>query len=145
MLVELIVAATIVALLAAIIMSSFWERRDRELLSLSVSQAISSLEDARARAMASEGFVKHGVRVESGRLVEFAGATYASGTASNRVRALDPRMQITDINISGGPSVVFEKLTGTTTNPGTFRISIKDDPSASSTIRINASGIVEIE
>jgi hypothetical protein len=69
----------------------------------------------------------------------FKGPSYNPNDSSNKIIGLPVGTKISSIDLSGGDTVVFGNLTGTTT-PGTIVVSLISDSSKTRTIHISGSG-----
>lgn len=142
-LIELVVIVAIVALIGTIITQAFSRYGERQSLARSLDRAVSALEEARSRTLASENALQYGVHFDSDRFISFEGDTFISGSPSNNSILLDSRVTITGIVLSGGGSdVVFERLSGRTLMPGTITFSLSRDPSISGTLTIQSTGTI---
>ena len=74
----------------------------------------------------------------------FVGNLYSAGHASNTVFSLNEGVEIVNISLAGGGSdVVFDRLTGETNQNGSFVIRLKSDNTASTTLTLYGTGIIE--
>jgi prepilin-type N-terminal cleavage/methylation domain-containing protein len=145
-LLELLVAIAIAAILFAITVSGFRNLREETNLPLAVDDAVSYLQDARARTLSSEGATVYGVHFETGMFVFFIGPTYTAGAPTNKERDLPPTVTISSYSFSGGgDEVIFKRLTGETDNSGTVTFQLTSDPSHTRTIDINLTGFATIQ
>lgn len=144
-LIEIVIVIAIMGILGGIVLAAFWGRQDREILAASVTEALSLLEEARSRTISSKNFAQHGVHIEADRLVLFEGASYSPSSPSNETSVMNSKVAIGSVSLAGGGTdIVFTKVEGTTLQPGTFAVSLADG-TASTTIRIHGTGIIETE
>lgn len=145
-LVEIIVTLGILAIVSAIVLSSLSSNTDREALAKNADAAASVLTEARSLTTSAKSASNYGVHLESTGPTLFTGTTYSAGASSNRSLALNARVSITNISLTGGGSdVVFSKLTGNTSQDGTFRVTLVSDPSVYKTVIIYKTGLVEVQ
>jgi prepilin-type N-terminal cleavage/methylation domain-containing protein len=145
-LVEIIVTLSILAIISAIVLSSLSSNTDRETLAKNADAAASVLTEARSLTISAKSASNYGIRLASVGPTLFTGTTYSAGASSNRSLALNARVSITNISLTGGGSdVVFSKLTGNTSQNGTFRVTLVSNPSVYKTVTIYKTGLVEVQ
>lgn len=143
---ELLMTVAIMAILAAIIVSPFAQFRNSKVLDTAGENALSILTKARGNTLSSKNSYQYGVHFESSQMVLFRGATYSSSDPNNEAVILDNALEISSIYLAGGVSdaVLFDRLTGKTSQDGTVVIWVKSDTSKTRTITINATGVVSV-
>lgn len=144
---ELVVVFAIIVLLASIIITSFSQFRNTKVLDTGVENTLSALAKARGNTLSSKNAYQYGVHFEAAQAVLFRGATYSSSDTSNETIALDSALEIYPIPPSltgGGSDVLFDRLTGKTSQNGTVVIRVKSDTSKTKMITINATGIASV-
>jgi len=142
---ELLMVVAIMAILAAIVISPFAQFRNSKVLDTAGENALSILARARGNTLSSKNSYQYGVHFESAQMVLFRGAIYNSLDANNEAVALDGALEIypTPPSLTGGGSdVIFDRLTGKTSQDGTVVIRVKSDTSKTRTITVNATGVV---
>lgn len=140
--VEIIAVIAITVLLMGIVAVSFRSLNERSVLDGAVNESLSALADARSSTLASIGGSQYGVHFETNSVTIFTGASYVPGAAANRTTTLSPLVEISGITLAGGGSdVIFERLTGATTQSGTITLRLTGDVSQTRVIRIEPSGI----
>jgi len=145
-LVEMVVVVAIVAMIAALATVSFSTITARQSLDKSTDAVVAVLDQARSLTVSAKDAVAYSVRLLSTGPVLFVGPTYNAGASTNKPLVLDPRLSITNISLSGaGQDVKFSKLTGTTTQSGTFRVTLTSTPSSYRTVTVYATGVVEAQ
>ena len=139
---EIIAVIAITVLIMGIVIVSFRSLNERSILDGAVNESLSALSDARSSTLASVGGTQYGVHFESGSVTIFTGATYSAGAPANREIILSPLVEVSAIAlVGGGVNVVFERLTGATSESGTITVQLVDDPASSRTIVIESTGI----
>lgn len=139
---EIVLAVAILALAAALVIFSFAGLRDGQLLSAGAEEIVSLLSLARGKTLSSEAQSQYGVYFESTRAVFFRGSSYPGVTEEEVV--FDSLLQLSDISLVGGPSVVFERLTGVTQNTGQLTLSLVSDAAKKRVLQVNSTGLVEL-
>lgn len=142
-LIEIIAALSIFFILAAIGIVAFSNQNKNALLAHARALVISEINYARSKTLASEEKNSWGIHFETARIVRFKGGVYSSSDPANVAINLPGGVEISSINFGGSPDLVFERLTGRTSNIGSVRISLNSNAQASTTINIYASGIAE--
>ena len=104
------------------------------------------LELARNRTIASEGDARYGVYVDTSaaRYVLFQGDDYLS-RVSEEVYQLSDAIEFGAVSFGGGPEVVFNRIQGTTSNPGSAVLRVKVEPANVRTVYVGSLGAVEID
>ncbi len=145
-LVEMLVVVGVVSMIAALVTVSFSAVTARQALDKSTDAVVAVLAQARSLTVSAKNASAYGVRLLSTGPVLFTGTTYNASDASNKPMVLDPRLSLANISLAGaGSDVLFSKLTGTTTQSGTFRVIISGTPTTYRTVTVYATGIVEAE
>ncbi|MCK9344663.1 MAG: prepilin-type N-terminal cleavage/methylation domain-containing protein [Candidatus Pacebacteria bacterium] len=141
-LIDIVIVSAIIALLVATAVSPFSQFRNAKTLEVATEQALSLLSRARSDTLAAKQGIQYGVHFETTKMVLYRNATYTAGDPTNEETLLDGTIEISSISLGGGSEVLFQRLTGKTSNAGTIVLRVKSDPSASSTITIVGTGIV---
>lgn len=136
---ELLVVFAIIGVVAAIGAVGFRNFVHHESLEAAASDMYTTLSDARSATLASEYGEQYGVHIETDRIIRFRGATYNPSSTLNQT--IDFRGVRVEAALTGGPTVLFERQTGTTTNSGTITL-IHKISLAEKTITLFTSGIV---
>jgi|SRR3989344_7525463 len=122
--IEIITAIAISGIVVTIVALSFGKLNDNRALDKAALTAISAFDEARSLALSSSDGNQYGVNIQS--------------------MALDQRVAVRNISLTGGGSnVYFKKLTGTTDQTGTFEIYLKASTTMYRKINIAATGLAE--
>lgn len=142
---ELIIAVGILGLLLAVITPSFLNFRRNSILNTETQEVITIINKARLSAMSSKGDMKYGVHLESGKIVLFPGTIYTGGASGNEEHILNSALTFSVITVNGGgANVVFEKITGATSQNATTTLLVTGS-TASTTIVIHPTGIASMQ
>jgi len=142
-LVEILIVISILAFLAAAASVPFSSFRAAQALNSSAADLVSLLKDARSAAVSSKDSSQYGVHFETARAVYFKGSVWSEPSSTNREISLDSTVSASLISLAGGGSdVIFEQLTGETSQYGTIEVSLKSNPSKKKTITILRTGVV---
>jgi len=145
-LVEILIVLAIAVILFTIILTGFANLRESSDLTLAVDEAISFLQEARAKTLSSEGASVYGVHFETSQFVLFAGDTYDLSASSNKIRALPSTIEISIIDLEGvGDDALFKRLTGETDNDGTIKFRQTSNPSTLKTIEVLPTGLSYVQ
>jgi Tfp pilus assembly protein FimT len=142
----LVEVLTIVGILIVLIVISvpalrFFQKESD--LNNSTEEILNTLRLAQNKTIASEGASQYGVHFETGKYVLFKGTTYDPLATDNDVHSLPQSLEIYEINLAGGGSeIVFERVTGTTSQFGNVSLRLKSDFTKTKTIYIENSGQV---
>ena len=134
-LVELLLSVAIISLLAGLSLPVYRTLLSKNDLDITAQVHASSLRRAQMLSQSVDGDTTWGVKTQSGSIVLFKGASFAS-----RDTAYDETFSVaTTIGVSGTTEIVFAKLTGLPQTTGTITLSSETD---SKTVTINGKGMV---
>lgn len=149
-LVEVVVVVALITLMAAFVYPISATVQAEHELETVASAIVQTLREAQAKAMTGDRSSRWGVYFDddpagnNDRFVLFLGTTYAARDANfDQVTDLSDELSFRSITLSGGSSVVFSQLRGTTANAGSVQLSAVNG--GSRTIRVNAAGVVDLE
>ncbi len=142
-LLELIVVIAILGILFLTSLTVFQLFTSQVNVNTTSQQMLSALQLSRSRTLASTNEMQHGVHFETTKYVLFEGTTYDSMDPNNQEFDLSG-VEIYEINITGAPDVVFDRIRGTTTNNGNVKIRLIADNSRTETILVNSSGSLSL-
>jgi len=140
-LLETLIALGTLILIGTLAIVSFLNSRKVSDLNASVQNVISILRLAQSKTLAGEDDSQWGVHLAPSEYILFRGSSYPSATLTESFK-LPWDIEIANINLAtGGSDVIFERVSGTTTNSGTFDLRLLDG-SGSIRIKIDGSGKV---
>ncbi|MBI4101711.1 MAG: hypothetical protein HY443_01980 [Candidatus Nealsonbacteria bacterium] len=147
LLVELLTIVGILAILAALAISSFRYFERGSGLKNEAGEIIGILRIAQNKTLASEGADQWGVYFSSStnpqQYILFRGANYASRNPSfDEPHSVTVKTELYQTDLGGGDQVVFDRITGRTSFPGSFSLRLKTDPSRVETVYVESSGMV---
>lgn len=141
---ELLLVVAILSLVATFFIRPFSTFQKEQLLRKETDTAVGILEDARTRTLASINNMPYGVHFETSKVTLFRGTVFSSGAAGNETHLFDRLVAMrAPLFQGGGNDVVFKKRTGETDFYGTVTLYFTDASSASSTITIRQTGLIE--
>jgi prepilin-type N-terminal cleavage/methylation domain-containing protein len=143
-LIELLIVGAIVVLIASFVIGSLSNYRNEQTLRTESLAVVSIINEARSKTLASFESSVYGVHLEDDSVTLFQGATYSLGDTDNEVHSLPNNLEIGNITISGGDDIIFERLTGDTSNTGGFDLMLTTDNTKSRTISIIANGQINL-
>ena len=144
-LVEFLVVLAVVLILSSIVFQTFRTLAQSKSLNGEASRVLAELSRARSLTIASKYADQYGIHFASSSITLFQGSSYSASSASNTVTVLSPTVQIASTSFAGGGlNVIFQRLTGATTQSGTLSIKLKNSTS-SKTIIIYKTGAFEIQ
>ena len=114
-----------------------------------IEETINVLKIARNKTLASEGASQYGVYFDntssSHQYILFKGESFALRDNSfDEINNLSDDIEIYDINLNGGNEIVFDRVTGNTSQPGDISLRLKKDITKTKTIYIEGSGYVKL-
>ena len=138
MLIELIIVLTIITILVSITVSSFSTVGGSEALDTSVMSTISVLNEARSSAISSKDASDYGVRILNDKLISFKDSfgTLNSETVISNLVTISTSTGI-------GTDIIFKNVSGSTNASGTITITVLNDSSKNSLIKIYSTGVIE--
>jgi prepilin-type N-terminal cleavage/methylation domain-containing protein len=143
-LLETLLVLAVAGILITIVTLSFGGVNASQALNKSAKNVVSVLDEARTKTFSSSDDSRYGVRLEDSRVILFRGSSYVSTDPENEISELHALVGIRNISIAGGgASVVFDRLTGATSQFGTFEIYLKNATATYRTISIARTGVVE--
>lgn len=143
--IELLVSLSVLAILSAGIIVGYNSVSQSSQLKTNTFKVLDVLNLARTRTLASLATSSYGVHFETSQYVLFKGTTYSAMDSNNIFYVLPTVLQITNINLSGaGVDVVFDRLTGKTSQSGSLVVELIADPTKFKTITILSSGRSDI-
>jgi Tfp pilus assembly protein FimT len=141
--IEFLVICSMLVILTGIVFTSFSSFKHSQALDNDIRLIITTLEEARAKTLASKDASQFGVRFSNSKFTLFKGSSFNASDPENQTFDLDTFNTITTISLTGGGSdVIFARLTGETTQSGTLTIS-SNKTSEARTITVYKTGIVE--
>ena len=144
-LIELLITIAVLAILAASVFVSYQGASARFELKTQSFKTLDVLNLARTRTVGSLESSNYGVHFETTQYVLFKGTSYSASDPNNVVYALPSTVEISNITLAGGGAdAVFDRLSGKTSQSGTFRMRLVSDTSKYKTIEILASGRSDI-
>ncbi len=138
---ELLVVMAVLATLAGLSMAGFANFSKKEALDAGAAALIAGLRDARAQTLASVGGSQYGINVATTSFSFFKGPTYNPAATSTSVFKFSSYIRAS----STQSSFVFQRITGNAAASGTIDVYMASDPTIKKTIRVEATGIIDIE
>jgi prepilin-type N-terminal cleavage/methylation domain-containing protein len=144
--VEMIVTVSIIAIVCAIALPSLSKFHNQQVLQNTTEDIVTTLNEARNNTISSKNSNTYGVHFETNRILLFTGTTYVSNDPANVPTVFDTAAVIPvtgGINLYGGGSdVVFDRITGDTTEYGTIIVRLSIDATQQKTISISKIGVI---
>ena len=103
------------------------------------------LDEARKSTLSSYYSSQYGVHFGTSTVTLFRGDTYSFGASNNDVYTFPSNVEITSVGLNGaGNDVVFERITGETSQYGEVAVSLLTGSTSPKSITIHPSGLVEL-
>ncbi len=145
-LLELLFVIVIATIISTIVIVSLSRLNSSQALEKSSELVASTLNEARSLTLSSKRDTQYGVYFEPSQIVLFTGDTYLSSDPDNVVTIINTLTGIQNITLlGGGTSIVFNRLTGNTDEPGTLEVFLQSSPGTFRTITISSTGVVGLE
>lgn len=140
-LLEVIIAMTIVTLVAVTVFVSLSAYRSRHEVSDMATNLVSALSQARTKTVAGYNDMSYGVNIASTSITLFSGSSFNAGASDNQVIASSSGLTIKPYLVGSATNVYFKRLTGETTQSGYITIRSLSDITRVATVTISASGV----
>lgn len=145
-LIEVLVGIFVILIVSSVIAGAFREFRDTQVLNDNAENTANLINEARSKTLASKKSLQYGIHMETSRLVIFEGDVFGEPNPTNREIAISPQIEISSISLNEGVNdVIFQKLTGETSQYGTITLRLKRNPSKTKSVNIGQSGIITIQ
>jgi prepilin-type N-terminal cleavage/methylation domain-containing protein len=142
-LIEVLITIGIFIILTSIVMSTFFLYRKNQSLSLDTQTVATILRQARSQTLSYKNSSVYGVHFNTTDVVLFAGSSYDPSSPTNESYLLNYSDTIVTVTLTGGGSdVIFQRLTGETSQDGSIVISAPG-LSQTKTVTIYKTGLVE--
>jgi prepilin-type N-terminal cleavage/methylation domain-containing protein len=144
--VELLVVIGILSLLSVLTFETFNKLNSTKAIETDALRILLELQEARSLTVSSKNADQYGVHFASSSITLFEGASFVSGSSTNITSKLNRAVIISSTTLSGGGlDVIFQRLTGETSQSGTVTLSLVASSSVSKTITIYKTGLAEIQ
>lgn len=142
--IELIIVIGILSLLSVGFLSAYRAFNEKRSLEVGAENVASLLKQAHSLTLSSKNDDVYGVHLETARAVLFKGSVFVEPNPDNVEYIMPPLVLITQIMLMGSSSnVVFERLSGETSQYGTTTLSLTTNASSTKNIIINQTGLIE--
>lgn len=141
---EILIVIAIIGILTATIMPSFMNFRRNSMLNTDTMNLITLINRARLLSVSSKDDEQYGIHLEPSKAVLFKGVTYSAGAPTNETHEFSTGLTLSSFAINGGGSeVLFDKVTGATTQNATTTLLVTGTTS-STTVLILQTGVATI-
>ncbi len=142
-LLQMIIVVVIIAVISTVVVYNLSAYRTSQALKNAEDDIASLLGQARAQTLSSQNSSQYGVHLQSTKAALFTGAAYSSGASTNKEIIFDTAVTLASISLSGGGAdVVFNRLTGETSQYGTATVQLVSDSTKTKTITISKTGLI---
>lgn len=144
-LLETLVAVGIMMLISGLVLASLNSFRAQKTMDAAVEEVLAAFSQAHFDTISSRNDKQYGVHIDIDKVVYFVGPTYSASTATNVIYRFVVPVEIVSISLAGGGSdVLFDRLTGGTSQSGTFIIRAKSNNTLQTLVTINGTGAISI-
>ncbi len=143
-LIEVFAEIAIIGIISSIVMFNLNSFKNEQSLKNTEIDIVTLLNKARQNTLSSINSNNYSVHFETDKAVLFTGSIYNAVDVTNEKIIFDSSVTIPisgGINLGGGSSVIYERLTGEATD-GNIVIKLKSDSSKQKTITISKTGVV---
>ena len=145
-LIEVLVIIAVIIILIGITASVYSSFRSHSELNTSSEEILSVLRLSQSKTLSSEGASEYGVHLEQDKIVLFKGDVYDPLDPNNEMHDFSSRVRISNISLNGGGTeIIFDRISGFTSEFGTVKLELKKDPNQFRIIEIAASGQASIQ
>lgn len=144
-LMTILIVISVIGILVAIVVPPLASSKARQQVTGTTDDIVALLVTARSQTLSSYNSHNYGVHFTSTTATLFTGPTYNANASDNEVKTLDSSVSISTISLSGGGSdLLFDRLTGSTSQYGTITIRATSNAAYTKTINIQATGLVSV-
>lgn len=144
--IELVVVVAIVLIISNMAIVSSINFRKSRALNNSVETIRLAVKEAQERTLASENSYQYGAHFDADKVVVFRGASYSSSDSNNVPYLVSDEAEISATSlVGGGTNMVFNKITGRTSQSGTITVRLKVDTSMTKVLTISPSFAISIQ
>ena len=144
---EVIIVISIITIITAVTIPSLSSFKKQQALKNTTEDIVSLLNEARNSTISSKNSTTYGIHFEEDKATLFPGAIFIDSTLNKQIN-FDQAVIISlddGINLhEGGDDLVFERITGNTTDYGTIIVQLVSDASKLKTITISSIGIISV-
>ncbi len=142
-LIELIFVIVIMTIITTISFYFLSKVNKKEALEKDVASLSALMRDGRLLSVTSKDASTFGIHLTSGQAVLFEGSSYVPGGSNEKVVVYSKYVYMSGSSLNLGTSdIIFDRLTGATTNYGTVTLSLVDNTS-STTITVLRTGVLK--
>ena len=139
--IEILIGIVVVVIVFSAAYGPLKSFRDAQVLTSDAENILTLVKEARSQTVFSKNSSQYGVRFEPGRTVLFQGTVFGEPNVNNKEFRLNSNSSILNWSLNGGgQDVVFQRLTGKTSQFGSVTISLKNNPSKVKIINIGEAG-----
>ena len=135
--IEILIVIAILLILLALALPTYRLFVRESDLNTAYEELVGNIRATQTKTLASEEESQHGIHFEADYYVLFQGSSYDASDPNNEIRNLPDTIAIHDISLTGGAQeVVFERITGTTSQTGAIGLWVAADPGKTRTVCI---------
>lgn len=144
-LLETLVAVAILTLIGGLVLASLNNFRAQKTMDAAVEEVLAAFSQAHFDTISSRDDKQYGVHIDIDKVVYFVGPTYTAGLATNVIYRFVVPVEIVSVTLAGGGNdVLFQRLSGSTSQSGTFIVRAKSNGSLQTKVTINGTGAISI-
>lgn len=140
-LIEILIVIATLSILASAVIINFHDFQLNADLNNEAEKILNIVKLAQNKTLASEEGSSYGIHLENNLYVLFKGQVYSNSSIDNLYYELLPSVEIYEINLNGGgQDIIFNRVTGETSQSGNFKLKLKSSDSRTETISVISSG-----
>ena len=143
-LIEIITVIAILVILLLLTVSVFGRFKERQAIDVNAQIVAEALREARDKTLDSLDASAYGVHLASTTVTVFKGATYSPSDPENQERILASPVIVSSSTISG-VDILFERLTGETSDSGSIFVGVEGKSSPLKEIVVESTGLVYVK
>jgi Tfp pilus assembly protein FimT len=146
-LIEIVIAMAIITIILVITVPRINDFRTHQTLKNTASEVVNLLNEAKTSTLFSKNSTVYGVHFETSRMVLFTGTTFSDSAVTNKVITFDSLVTLPSGNIvlnGNGVDIVFDRLTGNTSNHGTITLELAGNSSLQKIITVSTLGVISL-
>jgi len=141
--IEVLLVVAILGMLTSLIIPPFANFRKKKVIDAEAEAVMELIARARMDTLASRDDTEYGIHLDSDSVTYFVGAAYDPMAPTNVTHEVISLVTLGNISLAGGGSdIVFDRLTGTTGEFGTFQLTFASDADVFATITVSSTGTI---
>ncbi len=142
-LIEVLIVIAIAAIILGVVGGTFYDVIKSQALKNDYISVVSLLDRAKSLSINAKSDSEYGVRFASTTAQLFKGS-YSTANVQETLN-LNSRTYISNINLSSGSEISFDRLTGYASAYGTISVALKNSSTTPKVVKVYQTGVIEHE